>query len=373
MNHTTNPQDDRPFREEPTEVLETALDLAAEHARQAARFRPPRPDDALPAVADLFRDELQHREAAMTDSPAPQPAEEPLTHVGWWCWRGDNHGHLATTPCRSDNVPLHAPADWADEMRAVIQRIEDGDEDETTPAVSPSAVVSADRATLRDRIAEALAERFSPGGSVTRGMRVIDPDDEDDPDPARRVLPIEAADAVLAVLPEQADRAAEVERLREEHATWRKLGKRNLEQAFEENARLRAELRRVAAEEQPAETQDGGALMRAHVALAAQAGRDQRAVARVRQLHDALAAETALTSPDDEITRGAAARKIARALDGDRPAVGEQPDTQTREALCRCGHGSAYHDVKYGGPRCRLCPDHGDGAWAHAFAPDAAP
>lgn len=82
-------------------------------------------------------------------------------------------------------------------------------------------------------------------------------------------------------------------------------------------------LRRRAAEEQPAEMQE--ALMQAHTALAAQAGRDQRAVARVRQLHDALAAETALTSPDDEITRGAAARKIAAALDGDRPAVVEQP------------------------------------------------
>lgn len=52
-----------------------------------------------------------------------------LVHVGWWCWRGDNHGHLATTACRSDNVPIHVPAEWADEMRAVIQRIEDGDDE----------------------------------------------------------------------------------------------------------------------------------------------------------------------------------------------------------------------------------------------------
>lgn len=52
---------DRPFADEPTEVLETALDLASTHAKQAARFAPARQDDALPAVADLFRDELQHR------------------------------------------------------------------------------------------------------------------------------------------------------------------------------------------------------------------------------------------------------------------------------------------------------------------------
>jgi hypothetical protein len=51
----------RPFVDEPTEVLQAALDLASTHARQAARFRPETPDDRLPVVADLFRAELQHR------------------------------------------------------------------------------------------------------------------------------------------------------------------------------------------------------------------------------------------------------------------------------------------------------------------------
>ncbi|MCF0086686.1 MULTISPECIES: hypothetical protein [unclassified Streptomyces] len=46
------------------------------------------------------------------------------------------------------------------------------------------------------------------------------------------------------------------------------------------------------------------------------AARLRATVARVRRLHDALNEETALTSPDDEITRSAAARKIAAALDG---------------------------------------------------------
>lgn len=64
------------------------------------------------------------------------------------------------------------------------------------------------------------------------------------------------------------------------------------------------------------ETPARDALMQAHTALAAQAGRDQAALARVRRLHDALAAETDLTSPDDEITRGASAKQIAAALDG---------------------------------------------------------
>ncbi|MFJ9213021.1 hypothetical protein [Streptomyces sp. NPDC102264] len=38
-----------------------------------------------------------------------------------------------------------------------------------------------------------------------------------------------------------ADQTAEIERLRTEHATWRKLGRRNLERAHAENARLRAD------------------------------------------------------------------------------------------------------------------------------------
>ena len=51
----------RPFADEPTEVLRTALDLASTHARQVARFAQSQPDDQLPAVVDLFRTELQHR------------------------------------------------------------------------------------------------------------------------------------------------------------------------------------------------------------------------------------------------------------------------------------------------------------------------
>lgn len=52
------------------------------------------------------------------------------------------------------------------------------------------------------------------------------------------------------------------------------------------------------------------------VALARENARLRATIERVRRLHDALDAETDLTSPDDEITRGAAARKIAAALDG---------------------------------------------------------
>jgi hypothetical protein len=48
-----------------------------------------------------------------------------------------------------------------------------------------------------------------------------------------------------AELPAPDSQTAEMERLRKEHATWRKLGQRNLERAHEENARLRAVLERI--------------------------------------------------------------------------------------------------------------------------------
>lgn len=75
-----------------------------------------------------------------------------------------------------------------------------------------------------------------------------------------------------------------------------------------------------AAEAQRPDTETRDFLMRAHVALAEQAGRDQAALVRVRRLHDNLAAENDLASPDDVITRGAAAKRIATALDGWNPA-----------------------------------------------------
>jgi hypothetical protein len=125
-------------------------------------------------------------------------------------------------------------------------------------AAASAVVPAADRAALRDRIAAAIWERQNPGRRWADCEHPWGADAEED------------ADAVLSVLPAPADRAAE------EH----------------------------------------GALKRAHVALAERAGRDQAALARVRRLHDALDAETDLTSPEQEITRGAAARKIAAALDG---------------------------------------------------------
>lgn len=109
-------------------------------------------EHGTPAERRLVRETTTYT----VEEPAPvaqQPDEDhvadsrkvmPLVHVGWWCWRGDNHGHLATMACRSDNVPIHVPAEWADEMRAVIQRIEDGDDEPAPVAQQAAAVPAAD-------------------------------------------------------------------------------------------------------------------------------------------------------------------------------------------------------------------------------------
>ncbi|MFD3336033.1 hypothetical protein ACFWV1_25815 [Streptomyces sp. NPDC058700] len=123
----------------------TAQALIYAHARMAVREHTALNDDIEPSPQvrpcscgtttphTFCPDVRQPTEAHPADT-------EQLVHVGWWCWRGDNHGHLATQACRSDNVPIHVPTEWADDMTAVIQRIEDGDEpvqDETPEEPTP--------------------------------------------------------------------------------------------------------------------------------------------------------------------------------------------------------------------------------------------
>ena len=109
-----------------------------------------------------------------------------------------------------------------DEIRDVLPKL---------AAVVPGAPAT----RTADRIAEALYAHNHPGWAT----RYTDLDQDE------RDTYLARADAVLAVLPPPTDRAAEIEQLRKEHATWRKLGKRNLERAHEENARLRAALERI--------------------------------------------------------------------------------------------------------------------------------
>jgi hypothetical protein len=170
-----------------------------------------------------------------------------------------------------------------------------------------------DRAALRDRIRRVLCERDGQG--ALWGTDMLEPDEYG-----------QVADAVLAVLPAPADRAAEIERLREKYLA-------GLNHADEVNNALMEEVQRYAdGKERPV-------LWSVYNAMHKRAITAEATVARVRRLHDALDEETALTSPNDEITRGAAARKIAAALDGwtdpaelRRMADEAQPNVEPSEA-----------------------------------------
>ncbi|SDL28672.1 hypothetical protein SAMN05421806_12569 [Streptomyces indicus] len=152
-------------------VADAITTLASKVHRGAVR-----PDNLRGADADELRrlaDEAQQTEARCTcqfiaepwinmtheaDCPAREAQQtkpaEALVHVGWWCWRGEP-GHLAATACRSDNVPLHTPAQWADDMRAAIQRITDGDDE-----------AHATEQKWRVELYDPTAEAWAPGSSL---------------------------------------------------------------------------------------------------------------------------------------------------------------------------------------------------------------
>lgn len=97
-----------------------------------------------PERAAALRDDLA---APAVGQPAEAHDTEQLVPVGWWCWRGNDHGHLAHTACRSDNVPFHVPAEWASEMRAVIRHLtDDHDPGEDCTWVTPEEQAAETRA-----------------------------------------------------------------------------------------------------------------------------------------------------------------------------------------------------------------------------------
>ncbi|MGW4786144.1 hypothetical protein [Streptomyces sp. NPDC004230] len=70
---------DRPFRDEPTEVLQVALTLAGAHAQYYARSGPKRQENDVHAVTNLFLDELQQRGGLTALPPSEGPEYTPCT------------------------------------------------------------------------------------------------------------------------------------------------------------------------------------------------------------------------------------------------------------------------------------------------------
>jgi hypothetical protein len=167
---------------------------------------------------------------------------------------------------------------------------------------------AADRAALVEIAAQAMREHYlvtdreeadADGNLPCRCGDWREPgaevDDENDWDS-------HLADAVLAVLPATTDRAA------------------------------------VAAERDSL-GREADRLRKDWVKMRTRAESAEAAIERVRRLHDGLDAETDLTSPADELTRGAAARKIAAALDGwTDPAVLRRMADETPQPEQDCPH-----------------------------------
>lgn len=281
-------------------------------------------------------------------TPAAEPDNELLEHVGWWCWRGDNHGHLATTACRSDNVPIHVPADWADEMRAVIQRIEDGD-DEQPPAVPASSPLPDQ--TLRDRIADVLAK--ADGWTWT-------------PDFDRTLSPVwqgylKRADAVLAVLP-PADRAAVLLEAAEVSARFVSDC-----QTCAVELEVARELRRLAAETQQSEPDDTD-LTEGDIDRLMAAGVPVQIVTAPPATHGAEAqqpgTETRHTCHDQKSAPGHdwECQWCSTLPDNIAPAVPMQPaadgggeEADGPRAVCVCGHTRGEHARVSGRLLCDEC------------------
>lgn len=52
------------------------------------------------------------------------PRLPQLVQVGWYCWRCHK---INATACRSDAVPIHVPAEWAEDMEIEIAKRENAD------------------------------------------------------------------------------------------------------------------------------------------------------------------------------------------------------------------------------------------------------
>ncbi|QTD97013.1 hypothetical protein [Streptomyces cyanogenus] len=235
---------DRPFRDEPTEVLQAALDLANTHAQQAARFRPTQPDDALPAVAGLFQAELQHR--GDHTLPAPQGPEYRRCRV---CSHIEPEHEPNAGPCLvcdCAGYQLVEASAWIDGdplMEAIAAAVWEHCRTEGTSlvvddprniAAAVSAVVSppTSRAELRDRIAEVLVTTSREEWPYTPGQEKWDHHKHGERPGHTYSISCalctndvdRLADAVLAVLGEQTDRAAEA--LATARATNQRLNRR---------------------------------------------------------------------------------------------------------------------------------------------------
>jgi hypothetical protein len=105
--------------------------------RQAAilavhHLRGPEARDAYIAATEGRERTAADNSRTTPDNPAASTdTADNLPQVGWYCWRCEA---INTEPCKSDSVPVHVPADWADLMTEEIAKRDEEDDDEPAPA-----------------------------------------------------------------------------------------------------------------------------------------------------------------------------------------------------------------------------------------------
>lgn len=293
------------------------------------------PVDQLYRFDDDWPDWLTELAAAHDPREKPAIAWTPDVLEAFWAAAKRANGAPATDPAAPELTAEEA-RDLADELGTELYRAQDA------LAFVEECCVIADRegrqpttADVREWLKGArcgrqlLADAREQTASVDRIAEILTPffanfSDES----AARANAGEAAAALAAALPASVDRADVLREAADgfdRHAAQLLNGVGDkavfVAKALRDQAAVWSEaaetLRRLAAETR--NTTETTSLKRAHVALAEQAGRDQAAVFRVRQLHDSLAEDTDLHGPEDLITRGSATRRIATALDGWNP------------------------------------------------------
>ncbi|MFE4867679.1 hypothetical protein [Streptomyces sp. NPDC056682] len=92
---------------------------------------------------------------------APETEPNDLVQIGWYCW---HCRAINTQACRSDNMPIHVPAEWVPGMETeIVRRKEERDDTDLTEAdidrmmADGELVQIVDPPDLRQRYAEAMA------------------------------------------------------------------------------------------------------------------------------------------------------------------------------------------------------------------------
>ncbi|MFD7016081.1 hypothetical protein [Streptomyces sp. NPDC059928] len=170
-----------PDQPDPLAPFRALLDQVTANAVQAARAE-------LHTVAAVWTQAAHLLDQTIRQTDNPRTTPDNLVQIGWYCW---HCRAINTQACRSDNMPIHVPAEWVPDMETEIARREEERDDDPAAFEAGEKGLTAPPVSLRRQIARAL-HRY-----------------DYEHDLSRNDIPSEhhfgEADAVLAVLGEYLD------------------------------------------------------------------------------------------------------------------------------------------------------------------------